>query len=211
SISVLAIALAFFTTCFWYSLNDGSSASLNATALAAITCISGPPCRPGNTIDCNFLTMSSACSPIAEFLATIKPPRGPRRVLWVVDVTTCACGSRDGSRDVRHVHEQVSADLVGDLAKASPIHDLRIRAQPGHDHFRLVLDREFLDRVVIDQALIIHAVLHRVEELAREIRLGAVGQMTAMREAHAEDGVARLQQREIDGLIRLRTRMRLHV
>ena len=32
-----------------------------------------------------------------------------------------------------------------------------------------------------------------------------------MRERHAEDGVARLQQRQVDGLVGLRARMRLHV
>ena len=92
----LAIACAFFTTSSWYALNSGSSASLNATALAAITCISGPPWMPGNTIDCSFFSISSAASPMPALLATMMPPRGPRRVLWVVEVTTCACGTGFG-------------------------------------------------------------------------------------------------------------------
>ncbi len=37
---------------------------------------------------CSFLTRSSL-----GFFARMMPPRGPRRVLWVVEVTTCACGS----------------------------------------------------------------------------------------------------------------------
>ena len=32
-----------------YSRKSGCAASWNATAFAAITCMSGPPCRPGNT------------------------------------------------------------------------------------------------------------------------------------------------------------------
>ena len=50
------------------------------TALAAMTCMSGPPCMPGNTA----LSIASACS--ARHM--IMPPRGPRRVLCVVNVTT---------------------------------------------------------------------------------------------------------------------------
>ena len=53
------------------------------------------------------------------------PPRGPRRVLWVVVVATCACGKGEGcstrrheTREMRHVHMQVGADHVGDLAHA---------------------------------------------------------------------------------------------
>src|SRR3546814_4541492 len=48
---------------------------------------------PGKTMLCSFLVMSSNLSPAPSRLATMMPPRGPRRVLWVVDVTTCACGT----------------------------------------------------------------------------------------------------------------------
>ncbi len=112
---------------------------------------------------------------------------------------------------VRHVHEQVGTDLVGDGAEARPVDHLRIGRETGHDHFRLVLQRQLLDFVVIDQALVVDAVLHGVEQLARGIDLGAVGQVAAMRQRHAQDGVARLQQREIHRLVGLRAGMRLHV
>src|SRR5947209_3087963 len=45
----VARALAFATTCCWYFLKPGESASFRATALAAMTCINGPPWRPGKT------------------------------------------------------------------------------------------------------------------------------------------------------------------
>ena len=48
------MARAFASTCFWYAVNSGCSASSNATALAAMTCISGPPCVPGNTSELSF-------------------------------------------------------------------------------------------------------------------------------------------------------------
>ena len=38
-----------------------------------------------------------------------------------------------------------------------------------------------------------------------------VRQVSAVREVHAEHRVARLQQREVDGHVRLRARVRLHV
>ncbi|MCY1241271.1 hypothetical protein D9M72_541630 [compost metagenome] len=62
---------------------------MNATALPAMTCSSGPPCWPGNTAELIFLAMSAS-------LERMMPPRGPARVLCVVDVVTCACGTGDG-------------------------------------------------------------------------------------------------------------------
>ncbi|MOA57471.1 hypothetical protein D3C78_1816580 [compost metagenome] len=58
---------------------------MNATALAAITCISGPPCRPGKMA---LLIAFSCC----DFIRMM-PPRGPRRLLCVVEVTMSACGT----------------------------------------------------------------------------------------------------------------------
>ncbi len=85
-----AIARELASVWRWYSLNSGCSASRNATAFAAITCISGPPCVPGNTVELSFFVTSSLAR------ARIRPPRGPRSVLCVVVVTTSACGSGFG-------------------------------------------------------------------------------------------------------------------
>ncbi|EEF93686.1 hypothetical protein CATMIT_01682, partial [Catenibacterium mitsuokai DSM 15897] len=81
----------------------------------------------------------------------------------------------DQAGDVGHIDEQIRADLVGDGAEARPIHHLRVSAEAGHDHLRLVLQGQALDFVVIDQALVVDAVLHGVEQLARGVDLGAVG------------------------------------
>ena len=48
-------------------------------------------------------------------------------------------------------------------------------------------------------------------ELAGEIDRGAVGEMPAVSERHAEDGVPRLQRRHVDSLVGLRSGVRLHV
>ena len=77
---------------------------------------------------------------------------------------------------------------------------------------RLVLQRQALDLGVIHFARgRVQAVLEGLVDLAGEVRLGAVGQVTAVRQAHAEHHVARLAQREVDGAVGLRARVRLHV
>ena len=86
-------AAAFSTTWSIYAWNSGCSASPNATALPAITCMSGPPCVPGNTA----LSMARASSPS---FVRMRPPRGPRSVLWVVEVTTSAWGKGLGCAPV---------------------------------------------------------------------------------------------------------------
>ena len=97
-ISSSARRAAFFFTCMAYSLNSGCKASSNATALEAMTCSSGPPCVPGNTALFSIWLIIFA-SPFlfvnpqgfAKSLPIrIIPPRGPRSVLCVVDVTICA-------------------------------------------------------------------------------------------------------------------------
>ena len=86
--SAVAIACAFLMTCAWYVLNSGCDASKNAVALPAITCIKGPPCKAGNTLEFSDFSNSA--------LAKIIPPRGPRNVLCVVEVTKSACGTGFG-------------------------------------------------------------------------------------------------------------------
>ena len=98
SIKACANTLAFFCTCFWYSLYSGCKHSPKATALAAITCSNGPPWMPGNTAESNSCDII-LISPFGVFLPhglgkslpiMMTPPRGPRSVLWVVEVTMWA-------------------------------------------------------------------------------------------------------------------------
>ena len=53
-----------------------------------MTFSSGPPCNPGK------MALSMALAYSAEH--TMAPPRGPRSVLWVVNVTTSATPTGDG-------------------------------------------------------------------------------------------------------------------
>jgi len=83
--SELARRLALATTWRWYSENAGSIASLKQTALAAMMCISGPPCTPGNRARSRSFAYRSR--------QRMSPARGPRSVLCVVEVTKSACGT----------------------------------------------------------------------------------------------------------------------
>ena len=92
---------------------------MEATALAAMTCMRGPPWTPGKTWLLIFLISSS-------LFVRIMPPRGPRRDLCVVVVTKSAYSIGEGctpagdeTGDVSHIDEQVSAHAFGDLAHAS--------------------------------------------------------------------------------------------
>ena len=125
--------------------------------LPAITCISGPPCRPGKTAELIF-------RPISASLARIMPPRGPRSVLCVVVVTTCACGSGlgntpggDQAGEVRHVHHEVGADLVGHLANAGEVDGARIGGAAGDDQLRPFGARQPFQFVVVEQSVLARA------------------------------------------------------
>ena len=97
-------------------------------------------------------------------------------------------------------------------ADAREVDDARIGAGADDDHLRLVLVGEPIELVVVDPLVVLrHAVRHDRVELAGEVQRMAVREMAAVREVHAEDGVARLEQREVDGHVRLRARVRLHV
>ena len=77
----------------------------------------------------------------------------------MVVVTTSANGTGFGytpaatrAGDVGHVDEQVGTDFVGNGAEAREVEDLRVGAEAGDDHLRLVLNGQALDFVVVDQA-----------------------------------------------------------
>ena len=83
SVNLCDKTFAFLITFFVYVLNSSDKASLKQTALAAITCIKGPPCKPGKIALLNFLANSS-------LFVKIIPPLGPLNTLCVVEVTTYA-------------------------------------------------------------------------------------------------------------------------
>ena len=118
----------------------------------------------------------------------------------------------DEPRHVGHVHQQIGAHLVGDGAKAGPIHAPRIGGKSGHDHFWAMLMGQAGHLVVVHlTGSLVQPVLHGVVEAAGKVHLGTVGQVPAVVEAHAKHGVAGLQQRQVHGGVGLGSGVRLHV
>ncbi len=75
-----------------------------------------------------------------------------------------------------------------------------------------MLDSEGGHLVHIDEeALAIDVVLDRVVELARHVQLHSVGEVAAVVERQAEEGVAGLEQGRVDGVVSLRAGVGLNV
>ena len=113
---------------------------------------------------------------------------------------------------MRHVHHEVRADLVSDRAEPLEIQEPRVRRPPRQDHLRLALQRDPLDLVHVDPAgLAVDVVRRDVVQPARHVDPHPVGQVAAVRKLESHHRVAGVQQRVIDGDVRLRARMRLHI
>ena len=114
-----------------------------------------------------------------------------------------ACGYEAG--EMGHVHQEHRTDLVGHGANAGEIDDARIGRAACDDHRGLFRACQVLELFVVEQAVVApHAVLNRAEPLAGLVGRGAVGEMAAGCQAHAEDGVARFDGGEEHRLVRLR-------
>ena len=110
----------------------------------------------------------------------------------------------DKSGDVRHVDHKIRPDRVRDLAHALKIYEPRVRARPGDDELRAALLGALPDLIVIDSlGLGVDAIEAGVEVFPGNGRLGAVSQVTAVAQIHAEDGITRLEESEIHRNIRL--------
>src|SRR5699024_5029138 len=122
------------------------------------------------------------------------------------------CANGDQAGDVGHVDHEPGADGVGDLAHAGPVDGSRVGGEAADEHGRLVCVGQTLDGVVVDQpGGGVEAVLHGVVLAPGEVGRGAVGEVAAGVEAHAENGVAGLDQGEEDGGVGLRAGVRLYV
>ena len=107
--------------------------------------------------------------------------------------------------EMGHIDMENGADLVGDLPEAGEIDDARIGGTAGDDHLGTVLLRQSFHLGKVDKVRVrTHAILDGVEPFAGKIGPGAMGEMAAGIEAHAEDRVAGLGEAEEDRLVRLR-------
>ena len=119
--------------------------------------------------------------------------------------------ARHQAGDVGHVHHQVGAVAVGDLGQAGKVDGAGVSRRAGHQHLGPGLFDGLFHLVVVDAAVLAHAIGDEVVVLARHIHRRAVGQVAALGQVHPHDGVAQVQQGEVDRQVGLRARVGLHV
>ena len=172
--------------------------------------MSGPPCRPGNT------ALSIAVAYCSRH--TIAPARGPRRVLWVVMVTTSATGTGDGCAPPATSPAMCAASTMSSAPQASAIS--RNAAKSMMRGYAVAPAMIIFGRcamatahfvVVEGLGVAVDAVRHEVVELPAEVHRRPVREVAALVETHPHDLVARLEQREEGRHVRVGTRVRLHV
>ena len=120
--------------------------------------------------------------------------------------------ARHQAGEMRHIHHELGADAVGDLAEAAEIDDARIGRAARDDHLRSVLLGQCTDLVHVYSVIVAaHAVRHHLEPLAGHVDRRAVGEMAAGGQIEAHEGVAGLHQRHEGRGVGLRAGVRLHV
>ena len=106
---------------------------MKATALAAMTCISGPPWMPGKTALSTAAPSVGACERDAAARSAERLVGGRRDQVRVRERAGMQA-RRDEARDVRHVHEQQRVHAVGDGRHALEVDDPGVGAGARHDH-----------------------------------------------------------------------------
>ena len=225
--SVSARIAAFSTVRRWSRRNSSPSAIRNATALPAITCMSGPPWTPGKTV-LSTVARERALDRregrrvdgrrellAAEDQSAARPAErlvGRRRHEVGVRERRGMDAGRDEARDMGHVDEEQRPDAVGDRRHPLEVDDPRIRRGAGDDELGPDLASLDLERVVVDPlGVLADAVGVDLVEPAAEVQLHAVRQVAALVELHPEDPVARLEHAEVGGHVRLGARVGLDV
>jgi len=119
---------------------------------------------------------------------------------------------RDQSGVMGHIHHQHGTDLVGDGTHAREIDLPLVGRGATDDHLRLMFPGQAFHGVVIEAIIgLAYAVGHDLVQPAGEVHRTAMGQMSAVRQIHAHDYIARLQQRHVHRHVRLRARVRLYI
>ena len=118
----------------------------------------------------------------------------------------------DQASDVGHIKNVDCAYLVGDLAHPGEIPKAGIGAGAADDHFGLFACGDFFHFVVVDQLGVTTNVVEGGPiELAAEAEFVSVGEMAAVGQIEAQNGVARLQNRRKGGGVGLRAGVGLDV
>src|SRR5688572_23965165 len=118
----------------------------------------------------------------------------------------------DGTGDVRDIREHTGTDAFRNLTDSFEVDDARISRRATDKQLWLVFFGEPLQFVVIDRlSLARDSIVGNLVTQARKVQRMSVRQVPAMRQIHSQDLIAVMDRREIDGHVRLRTAVRLHI
>ena len=110
----------------------------------------------------------------------------------------------DQTGNVRHIDHQHGTVAVGNLGQLLKVDGARVGGRTGHDQLGADLRHLLGQRGVVNAAVLGRdAVGDEVIVFAAHVHGGAVGQMAALRQVHAHDGIAHIQQRKVDGEVGL--------
>ena len=114
--------------------------------------------------------------------------------------------------DVGHIHHELSPAGAGDLPELSEVDSPGIGAGPGHNELGLHFQGLGHQFVIVNAAGIrVHAVGHKVVQRTGHVHRGAVGQVAALRQVHAQHRVPGLEQGEVHRQVGLGAGVRLHI
>ena len=118
----------------------------------------------------------------------------------------------DQAGDVGDIGDEDRADLAGDLGERGEVDGARDRGAAGEQEARPLPAREVADLVEVDPVVVAaDAVLHGAKPGAGRRHVPAVRQVAAGGQRHAHHGLARLDEREVDGEVGRRARVGLDV
>jgi len=113
---------------------------------------------------------------------------------------------------MRHIDHEIGAYRIGNGAETGKVPMARISGAARDNQLGFMLLREPLDRLHVDQMIVrAHAIGDGLEPFARKIDRRTMGQMSARREIEPQKDIARLQQGQEYGLIRLAAGIWLHI
>ena len=149
----------------------------------------------------------------------MQPPRGPRRVLWVVKVTMSEKGTGLGwappaiSPAMWAASNSSSAPTESAiLPQRLGVDHPRVGRGAGDDQLGPVLLGQVRQSLEVDALVALaHAVADEVVQTAAGVDRRTVGEMAALVQAHAEDGVARLEHGQVGGEVGIGARVGLDV
>nr|DAH60793.1 MAG TPA: hypothetical protein [Caudoviricetes sp.] len=104
--------------------------------------------------------------------------------------------SRNKSCYMGHIHHHQWPIMpfgfirIKDFGKCDIVQNSAIRRCPNHDHLGFMQEQLPPKVIVVNIAIVIYAVMHKIEQLTADVECCSMAQMTACRQIHCKDGIA---------------------